>query len=277
MKRASSKAERMKAERQFQALYEAIQADFDQISEAKQRQIEAEQCAGNEDENRNSWIQMEFETLNTQLKEYKKTQDNQLFTIIWHDYLKRLTNQYLQDLIIKGLPEMARRLFLTDTKPEELQDMLYPVLIQAIHDWEPDNEYRFTKDFAAFYKKAVEFERANILRKYNSKCNQEVTLQYLDFNSDEEVNILLMNEPKLARLLSDQWSMEQAIMKCHIDEFVETYLNPEEILLFQMFYEEQRTIKEIATAIKVTRMTIYRRIEKIKQLWATINQDTYGS
>lgn len=71
--------------------------------------------------------------------------------------------------------------------------------------------------------------------------------------------------------------MEQAITKWHFDDFVETYLNPEERMLFQMFYEEQRTIKEIATAFKVTRMTIYRRIEKIKRLWAAINQDTYGS
>lgn len=272
MKRISSQTERLEAERQFQELYEAIQADFDQISEARQRQKETEQRSAIEHGKKYNWSRMEFETLNTQMKQYKKTLDSQIFRIMWHDHLKKLTHQYLHDFIIKGMPEMARRLFLTDTKAEELQDMLYPVLLQAIRDWEPDDEHRFTKDFAAFYKKAVEYERGNILRKFNSKCNRQVSLQYLDFNNDEEVNVLLMNEPNLAIHLGDQSNIEQAIMKWHVSDFVQNCLTQEEKELFRMFYEEQRTVMEMAKVLQVTRMTVYRRMEKVNRLWAEFNQ-----
>lgn len=278
-KKYPSKAERLEAKRKFEELYEEIQAMFDENNKEKQRQIEeAKQKADALDrmnDRMNAWRQIEFENLNTYMMQYKETKDDYIFATMWNSYLKNLTNQYLYEFIIKGLPEMARRLFLTDTKAEELQDVLYPVLMRAIQDWEPNANHRFTKDFAAYYKKAVEYESGNILRKFNSTCNHQVVIQYLDFNSEEEVNILLVNEPKLAGYFKDQYSIEQSVIKWHIEEFVQTYLALEECKLFQMRYEEQQTVYEISNYFKISKMTVYRRIEKIKQRWIEFEQNIY--
>lgn len=259
---------------QFQELYAAIQADFDQMSQAKQIQTEAEKRVAVERENVNSWDRMEFETLNTQMMQYKKTKDPWLFKIMWHDYLKKLTNQYLHRFIIKGLPVQARRLFLTDTIAEELQDVLYPILLQAIQDWNKDTSTHFTKDFAAFYEKAVEFNSGNLLRRFNSKCHANLTLQNLDFNSDEEVSRLLLEEPKFAEHFGNCFGLDNILMKGHIETFVRTRLSKEEAQLFRLLYHEQTTVNEIARAFKIARMTVYRRRERIQNLWLAYEQET---
>ncbi len=261
-------------ERQFQELYAAVQADFDQISQVKQQQAEAEQRAVMERENVNSWSGLEFGTLNTQMMQYKKTKDPELFKIMWHDYLKKLTDQYLHRFIIKGLPVQARRLFLTDTTAGDLQDVLYPVLLQAIQDWKADTNTHSTRGFAAFYEKAVQFYSGNLLRRFKSRCHTNLTLQNLDFNSDEEVNRLLLDEPKLAEHFKDSSDLDSILMKRHIETFVRTRLSKKEAQMFCLLYQEQSTVDEIARTFKIARMTVYRRRERLQKLWLAYEQET---
>ncbi|RKP54138.1 hypothetical protein D7Z26_12210 [Cohnella endophytica] len=87
---------------------------------------------------------------------------------MWHDYLNKLTERYLYQFIIKGLPVMARRLFLTGTTVDELQDELYLVLLHAMQTWKPNENIHRTLNFASFYEKVIEFYSGNLL--HSAEC-----------------------------------------------------------------------------------------------------------
>ncbi|MFC5529512.1 hypothetical protein [Cohnella yongneupensis] len=273
MKQKRKKQTTPEIEQRFHELYDAVQADIDQINLAKQNQSEAEHRATVEQENVQSWGRQEFETLNTLMAQYKQTNDSNLFNTMWHDHLKKLTDRYLNRFIIKGLPFMARRLFLTGTTVDELQDELYLVLLHAIHDWKPDAKNHRTLNFATYYEKAVEFYSGNLLRKFNSKCHNQLSLQNLNFYSEAEVNLLLLDEPKLAEHFQQQSDVEHVLTEQYIERFVRTRLSKQQAHLFYLLQDKQLSVAEIASTFKIPRMTVYRRREQLQKLWLAYERE----
>lgn len=163
-------------------------------------------------ENINSWKQSDFETLNTLLIKYKDTNDETYFNQAWNQYLKDLTYRYLNKYVIRELTVTAKKLFLVDHQYHELQDVLYPVLIKAIHQWTPNAPNRNTRDFAAYYKQAVRNFTGNINNRYNHKMYQNLSIKQLDFNNEEELTMLLQAEPTLKEHFEHRTNLDVIIM-----------------------------------------------------------------
>lgn len=218
-------------------------------------------------ENVNSWKQCDFETLNTLLMKYKETNDETYFNQAWNKYLKDLTNRYLYKYVIKGLTVFAKRLFLVDHQSYELQDVLYPVLIKAIHQWTPNALDRNTRDFAAYYKQAVRNFTGNINNRYKHKMYQNLSIKQLDFNNEEELTMLLQAEPTLKEHFEHRTNLDIMIMDKYVETFIKTKLTKEQSMLLGLLVTERLPITEIAKYMKTSRMTVYRKIEEIKILW----------
>jgi predicted DNA-binding protein YlxM (UPF0122 family) len=223
-------------------------------------------------ENVNSWKQLDFETLNTILIKYKETNDEIYFNQAWEKYLKALTNIYLNKYVIKGLTVSAKRLFLVDHQYYHLQDVLYPVLLEAIHKWTPNAPDRNTLDFVAYYKQAVRNFTGNINNRYNHKMYQNVSIKQLDFNNEEELTMLLQAEPTLKEHFEHRTNLDIMIMDKYVETFIKTKLTKEQSMLLGLLVTERLPITEIAKYMKTSRMTVYRKIEEIKTLW--IEYDT---
>ncbi|MCE5287475.1 MAG: HTH domain-containing protein [Pelosinus sp.] len=215
----------------------------------------------------NSWKRLDFETLNTLLIQYKDTNDETYFNQAWDKYLKNLTYSYLNKYVIRGLPVSAKKLFLIDHQYYHLQDVLYPVLIKAIHQWTPNAQNRNTRDFAAYYKQAVKNLTGNIINRYNHKMYQNLSIQQLDFNNEEELTMLLQVEPTLKEHFENRANLDVIIMDKHIETFIKTQLTKEQSMLLGLLITERLPITEIAKYMKTSRMTVYRKIEELKTLW----------
>jgi predicted DNA-binding protein YlxM (UPF0122 family) len=223
-------------------------------------------------ENVNSWKQLDFETLNTLLMKYKETNDETYFNQAWDKYLKDLTNSYLNKYVIRGLTVSAKRLFLVDHQYYHLQDVLYPILLEAIHKWAPNAPDRNTRDFTAYYKQAVRNFTGNINNRYNHKMYQKVSIKQLDFNNEEELTMLLQAEPTLKEHFEHRVNLDIMIMDKYVETFIKTKLTKEQSMLFGLLVTERLPITEIAKYMKISRMTVYRKIEELKALW--IEYDT---
>jgi hypothetical protein len=234
--------------------------------ERKKRQEEHERWM-KQWENVNSWKQLDFETLNTLLMKYKETNDETYFNHAWDKYLKDLTNSYLNKYVIRGLPVSAKKLFLIDHQYYHLQDVLYPVLIKAIHQWTPNDPTRNTRDFVAYYKQAVKNLTGNIINRYNHKMYQNLSIKQLDFNNEEEVTMLLQAEPTLKEHFEHRANLDIIIMDKYVETFIKTKLAKEQSMLLGLLITERLPITEIAKYMKTSRMTVYRKIEEIKTLW----------
>lgn len=234
--------------------------------ERRQRQEESRRVT-EQWENINSWKRSDFENLNTLLIKYKQTGDETWFNQSWDKYLKHLTTLYLNKYVVKGLTVTAKRLFLVDHQPGELQDVLYPVLIEAIHKWTPDSPIHNTRDFAAYYKQAVRNFTGNINNRYNHKTYQNLSVQSIDFNNEEELTMILQNEPTLKAHFERRTDLDVLIMDKYVENFINTTLTQEQSMLLGLLITERLPITEIAKYMKTSRMTVYRKIEQIKTLW----------
>lgn len=218
-------------------------------------------------ENINSWKQLDFETLNTLLIKYKQTNDETYFNQVWDKYLKNLTQTYLNKYVIRGLTVSAKKLFLVDHQYYELQDVLYPVLMKAIHNWTPNDPTRNTRDFAAYYKQAVRNFTGNINNRYNHKMYQNLSIKQLDFNNEEKLTMLLQSESTLKEHFEHRTNLDILIMDKYVETFIKTKLTKEQSMLLGLLVTERLPITEIAKYMKTSRMTVYRKIEEIKTLW----------
>lgn len=245
--------------------YEQEQQEYKIKQEHRKRLIEQQ-------ENVNSWKQLDFKTLNTLLIKYKQTNDETYFEQVWDNYLKDLTQSYLNKYVIRGLTVTAKRLFLIDHQYHELQDVLYPVLIKAIYQWTPNDPTRNTRDFAAYYKQAVRNFTGNINNRYNHKLYQNLSIKQLDFNNEEELTMLLQAEPALKEHFEHSTNLDIIIMDKHVETFIKTKLTKEQSMLLGLLVTERLPITEIAKYMKTSRMTVYRKIEEVKTLW--IEYDT---
>jgi len=240
--------------------YEEEKRELKQRQEENKRRWDA--CA-----NVDSWKKQDFETLNTILMKYKQTDDQSYFNTAWDKYLKNLTNCYLNKYVIKGLTVSAKRLFLVDHRYYELQDVLYPVLMEAIHKWTPNAPDRNTRDFAAYYQQAVRNFTGNINNRYNHKMYQNLSIRQLDFNNEGELSMLLKSEPALKVHFEHRTNLDVIIMDKYIETFIKTELTKEQSMLLGLLVTERLPITEIAKYMKTSRMTVYRKIEAIKTLW----------
>jgi|GEM_PF-1639410 len=218
-------------------------------------------------ENINSWKQLDFETINTLLIKYKETNDEIYFNQAWEKYLKDLTQSYLNKYVIRGLTVTAKKIFLVDHQYYHLQDALYPVLIKAIHQWAPNDPNRNTRDFAAYYKQAVRNFTGNINNRYNHKMYQKLSIKQLDFNNEEELTMLLQAEPTIREHFEHRTNLDIIIMDKYVETFIKTKLTKEQSMLLGLLVTERLPITEIAKYMKTSRMTVYRKIEEIKTLW----------
>lgn len=221
-------------------------------------------------ENVSNWKRLDFETLNTLLMKYKQTNDQTYFNQAWDKYLNDLTQSYLNKYVIRGLTVSAKKLFLVDHQYYHLQDVLYPVLVEAIHNWTPNAQDRNTRDFAAYYKQAVRNFTGNINNRYNHKMYQHLSIQQLDFNNEEEFTMLLQAEPTLKAHF--EHNLDIIMMDKYVETFIKTKLTKEQSMLLGLLVTERLPITEIAKYMKTSRMTVYRKIEKLKTLW--IEYDT---
>ncbi|RXZ79059.1 sigma-70 family RNA polymerase sigma factor [Paenibacillaceae bacterium] len=232
---------------------------LNRIKEKQAKQLQKER------ESVQSWERLEFDTLNSLIIQYKQEGSSHHFNIAWHDFLEKLTRHYMNKFVIKGLPLVVKRLYLADHEAAELQDLLYPVLVKAIHTWQPHAPEHPTKDFAAYYGKAVEYYTGNIIRKYKRRKHEQLSLQYVDFYNEEELNRLLQAEPHFIeeRLTGiEEWLHEE-----YLDNFIHDCLTEEQQQLFKWLYCDQLPTVQIAAQLNCSRMTIYRKEQQIKQLW----------
>jgi len=202
----------------------------------------------------NSWKQQDFETLNTLLMKYKETGDQSYFNQAWDKYLKDLTNSYLNKYVIRGLPVSAKKLFLVDHQYYHLQDVLYPVLIKAIHQWTPNAQNRNTRDFAAYYKQAVKNLTGNIINRYNHKMYQNLSIKQLDFNNEEELTMLLQAEPTLKEHFEHRTNLDVILMDKHVETFIKTKLTSHQVVssVQQIATVNKNTMGEIQTVSAAT-------------------------
>lgn len=237
--------------------------------EKRERQERDERCKRRREEIKiiNSWKQLDFETINTLLIKYKQTGDEMYFNEAWDKYLKDLTHSYLSKYVMRGLTVQAKKLFLTDHQYYHLQDVLYPVLIQAIHKWTPNAPDRYTRDFAAYYKQAVRNFTGNINNRYNHKMYQNLSIKQLDFNNEEELTMLLQAEPSLKAHFEYITDLDVIMMDKYVETFIKTKLTKEQSMLLGLLVTDRLPITEIAKYMKTSRMTVYRKIEELKTLW----------
>jgi len=245
--------------------YRQEQHDLKQRQDATKRILEQRKTL-------RTWQQLDYETLNTLLMKYKETGDETYFNQAWDKYLKKLTNLYLNKYVIKGLTVTAKRIFLVDHQYYELQDVLYPVLIEAIMKWIPNDPNQNTRHFAAYYKQAVRNFTGNINNRYNHKTYQNLSIQQLDFNNEGELTMLLQSEPILKAHFEHRTNLDVIIMDKYVETFIKTKLTKEQSMLLGLLITERLPITEIAKYMKTSRMTVYRKIEDIKVLW--IEYDT---
>lgn len=232
----------------------------------KWRQIQ-EKRFNEEQESKQSWEKLELETLNSLLIQYKHDGNPLYFNMAWHRYLNKLTKQYLHKYVIQGLPLVVKRLYMADHHAEELQDMLYPILIKAIQQWSPNVPDRNTLDFAAYYGEAIEYFTGNIVRKYKRRRYENLSLQHLDFYNEEQINLLLQGEPNVAERLGNHSGIEEWMLKQHVEEFIQDCLTEEQRILLLLIYDEQMPVIEIANRLKCSRMTVHRKRKQIEDLW----------
>jgi hypothetical protein len=243
------------------------QERYEQEKRERKKQQEERKQSWERWSNVNSWKKLDFETLNTLLIKYKDTNDEIYFNQAWDKYLKDLTYSYLNKYVIRGLPVTAKKLFLVDHQYYHLQDVLYPVLIKAIHQWTPNVQDRNTRDFAAYYKQAVKNLTGNIINRYNHKMYQNLSIKQLDFNNEEELTMLLQAEPTLKEHFEHRANLDAIIMDKYVHTFIKTKLTKEQSMLLGLLITERLPITEIAKYMKTSRMTVYRKIEEIKTLW----------
>jgi len=241
----------------------------------QQEQFQAEKRQQEEEHERlQGWERLDFENLNSLIIQYQQTGDQDDFNMAWRRYLNKLTDHYLHKYVIQGLPVLTRHLFLGDHKATELKNALYPVLVKTIRKWTPNTMDRCTMDFAAFYGKAVQFFSGNLIRKFQSKCYKGLSFQSLDFNSEEDINRLLLDDSQLAEHFEYRPGLDSILMDWHIESFTKTCLSEEQAELFRLLVEDQMSITDIAKTFKSARMTIYRRREQIQELWLAYERGT---
>ncbi|CAM4454289.1 ECF-type sigma factor [Paenibacillus typhae] len=224
-----------------------------------------------ERENARAWKNMNFETLNSLIIQYKHTKQQNYFNQAWSKYLKILTWRYLQEFVIKGLPVNAKRLFLYDYESDHLEDVLYDVLLKSIENWKPNAPDKYTMDFAAYYKRAVEFFSGNIINRLNNKKHCGITIQNMDFNNEEDMSILLLQEPNLAIQLQNKSSLDTIIMNDWLDGFMKI-LSADQVEIVNYIGIKNYSILETSKRLKVSRMTIHRKLSEIKMMWLSYDQ-----
>nr|WP_092074118.1 hypothetical protein [Dendrosporobacter quercicolus]NSL47752.1 hypothetical protein [Dendrosporobacter quercicolus DSM 1736]SDM78031.1 hypothetical protein SAMN04488502_10789 [Dendrosporobacter quercicolus] len=248
--------------------------EYEQEKRERQEREEEHERWREQWDNVNSWQQLDFATLNTLLIQYKQTNDETCFNQAWDRYLKDLTQSYLNKYVIRGLTVTAKKIFLVDHQYYHLQDVLYPVLMEAIHKWTPNAQDRNTLDFAAYYKQAVRNFTGNINNRYNHNMYQNLSIKQLDFNNEEELTMLLQAEPTLKEHFEHRTNLDIILMDKYVEAFIKTRLTKEQSMLLGLLVTERLPITEIAKYMKTSRMTVYRKIEEIKALWLEYDTGT---
>lgn len=214
-----------------------------------------------------SWQRIDYDTLNTLIIKYKQNGDQLYFNQAWDKCLKDLTQSYLYRYVIKGLTVSAKRLFLVDHQNDQLQDVLYEVLLKAIDKWTPNMPGLNTRDFAAYYQRAVMNFSGNIINRCKRKKHQNISVQYIDFNDEEEINMLLLSEPSLVAHFQYSSGYDYIVMDQYIETFIKTHLSKEQAMLLGLMINERLPITEIAKYMKTSRKTVYEKWRQIKALW----------
>jgi len=135
-------------------------------------------------ENIKIWQRLDFETINTLIMKYKETGNQLYFEQAWDDYLWDLNHSLIEKYLIKGLPTIAKQLFLDGNSYNELKDAFYIVLIETINKWIPNSPDHHTRDFAAFYKQAIyDYVGGYKTRLKRPKYSQVTGITPVDFNN----------------------------------------------------------------------------------------------
>lgn len=252
----------------FNSIGEVVtEEDYEQDKhQQKQKQIEAHHKKEEQD-NIESWQRIDFETLNSLIIKYKQTGDQLYFNRAWNRYLNRLTQNYMNQFVIKGLTVSAKRLFLAEHHYDQLQDVLYEVLIKAIEKWTPYMTDQNTRDFAAYYKQAVEFYTGNIINRCKRLKHQQISIQHIDFTDEKEVNMLLVNEPRVATQFEYYSNLESVVLNDYVDTFIRKHLTNEQAMIVNLMMTKHSPKSEIAKYLKVSRMTLHRKWKEIQALW----------
>lgn len=238
--------------------YEQEQQEYKVILEERQRISEQR-------ENVNTWNRLDFETLNTLLIKYKETGNQLYFEQAWDDFLWDLNYSLIEKYLIKGLPTIAKQLFLDGNNYSDLKDEFYIVLMETIHKWIPNSPDHYTRDFAAFYKQAVyDYVGGYKTRLKRPKYSQVTGITPIDFNNQQEVAMV-------TNLLGKHYHVESEtnhiLMDIYVHTFIKTKLTKEQSMLLGLLVTERLSITEIAKYMKISRMTVYRKVEELKTLW----------
>ena len=240
--------------------YEQEQQQYKVILEERQRISEQR-------ENVNTWNRLDFETLNTLIIKYKETGNQLYFEQAWDNYLWDLNHSLIEKYLIKGLPTIAKQLFLDGNNYSELKDEFYIVLIETINKWTPNSPDHYTRDFAAFYQQAIyDYVGGYKTRLKRPKYSQVTGITPVDFNNQQEV-AMITQLSNIGKHFNVESETNYILMDIHIETFIKTKLTKEQSMLLGLLVTERLPITEIAKYMKTSRMTVYRKIEELKTLW----------
>lgn len=218
-------------------------------------------------ENVKNWERMDFETINTLIIKYKETGNQIYFEQAWDEYLWNLNYNLVEKYLVKGLPVIAKQLFLDGTTHSEVKDEFYIVLVETINKWIPNSPDHWTRDFVAFYKQAIyDYVGGYKTRLKRPKYSQVTGITHVDFNNQQEV-AMIMKVANTEKHFHVESETQHILMDIYVETFIKTKLTKEQGMLLGLLITERLPITEIAKYMKTSRMTVYRKIEEIKTLW----------